>query len=199
MQTACLPVRAEIENIGTTDSASEMKIICSTVISEGGFDPKGRPKVVAVPLASPKDLPTTGTFTPIISIRLKDTRPDGVVFIRALEFFGVTNNTSYRWKVITGGTLTGASWVSAGEDSSVEYDLSATAITGGTDIKSEYLNVSSGAGAALSQIGAADIFKYQLERNTFATTDKGIIYTLCATGASNGNDALGTIQWEEIT
>lgn len=199
MTTACLPVRAEIENIGTTASNSVMKIVCSTVISEGGFEPKGRPFVAARPLSSPKDLPTAGTFTPVISIRLKDTRPDAVVFIRALEFFGITNNTNYRWKITTGGTLTGASWVDAGSTSSVEYDITATAITGGADVKSEYVSVSSGEKASLSQVPANEIFRYQLERNPFLASDKGIIYTISATGAANGDDCLGAIQWEEIT
>lgn len=199
MTTACLPVRAEIENIGSTASNSTLKIVCSSVISEGGFEPKGRPNVAARPLGSPKDLPTAGTFTPVVSIRLKDTRPDAIVFIRALEFFGVTNNTNYRWKVTVGGALANATWTSAGTDSSVEYDFTANSVTGGTDIKSEYVSVSSGEKASLSQIPTSDIFRYQLERNSFLAADKGTIYTLCATGAANGDDALGAIQWEEYT
>jgi len=199
MTTACLPVRAEIENTGATSGSSTLKIICSSVISEGGFEPKGRPRAVSIPVTSPIDIPTAGTFVPIISIRLKDTRQDAIVFLRSVVFFGVSNNTSYRWKLVSGPTLTGASWQSAGTDSSVEYDISATALTGGVDNRIEYLNVSSGSGAALNQIEPSDIFRYQLERNSFLTSDKGIIFTLAATGAANGNDAVGAIQWEEIT
>lgn len=199
MTTACLPVRAEIDNTGTTATNSTMKVICTAVISEGGVEPKGRPKAISIPLSAPKDLLTAGTFTPIISIRLKDARADAVVFLRSVQFFGVTNNTSYIWQIMNGVTLTGASWVSAGDDSSVEYDVSATAITGGNVLKSEYLNVSAGAGAALTHIDPSDIYRYQLERNSFAASNKGFIYTLVATGASNGNDAIGSIQWEEVT
>jgi len=197
--TACLPVRAEIENTGATSGSSTLKIICAAVISEGGFEPKGRPRAVSIPVTSPIDIPTAGTFVPIISIRLKDTRQDAIVFLRSIVFFGVSNNTSYRWKLVSGPTLTGASWQSAGTDSSVEYDISATALTGGIDNRIEYLNVSSGSGAALNQIDPSDIFRYQLERNSFLTSNKGIVFTLAATGAANGNDAVGAIQWEEIT
>lgn len=196
--TACLPVRAEIENTGTTSSNSTLNIICSTVISEGGFEPKGLPRAVSIPITTPKDLPTAGTFTPIISIRLKDSFIDAVVFLRSVEFFGLTNNTSYRWKLTKGCTLTGASWVSADTTSPVEYDITATAMTGGSDLKVEYLNVSSGSGAALSQIDPSDIYRYQLERDPFAASNKGIIFTLSATGASNGNDGVGAMQWEEV-
>jgi len=37
MTTACLPLRQEIFNIGTTSANSTLKCICSTVISEGGY------------------------------------------------------------------------------------------------------------------------------------------------------------------
>lgn len=199
MTTACLPIRAEIENTGATASNSTLKIVCSTVISEGGYEAKGRLRVAARPLTSPKDLPSAGTFYPVISIRLKDSRMDGIAFVRALEFFGITNNTNYRWKVTVGGTLTNPVWVSAGDDSSVEYDISATDISGGVDLRSEYTSVSSGQKASLSEIGAGDIFRYQLERNSFVASNNGIIYSITATGAAAGDDCLGAIQWEEIT
>lgn len=198
MTTAILPIRYEIENTGTSASASTMKQICSTVISEGGYELRGRQKSISVPLASPKDIPTAGTFVPIISIRLKDAFQDSVVLPSGLSLFGVTNNTNYRWKVVTGGTLTGASWVSFGADSSVEYDFTATAITGGIDRSSGYVNVSAGAGAAESFLRSSDLFDFQLERDGFQSSNTGFIFSLVATGASNGNDALGHISWEEV-
>ena len=198
MGTACLPVRCEIENTGITASPSTLKVICTTVISEGGFEPRGQVRTAGMPLGSPKDIPTAGTFVPIISIRLRDDYPDAIAFIKSVQFFGATNNTNYRYKLVSGATLTGASWVQS-SDSAVEYDISATAMSGGIDRRTEYVNVAAGSGAQVSQIDPSDIFRYQLERNIFAPSDKGTIFTLCATGASNGNDALGAIQWEEIT
>lgn len=198
MTTATLPVRCEIENTAITGNTSNLRIICASVISEGGYELKGKPRAVGIPISSPKDLPTAGTFTPVISIRLKDGWKDAVVLPRSVQAFGITNNTSYRWKIVAGGTLTGAVWTSAGDDSPVEYDITATAIAGGRDLRVEYLNVSSGAGAALTQIEPSEIFKSQLERDPFATANVGYVYSLVATGASNGNDMCGAIQWEEI-
>jgi hypothetical protein len=168
MTTACLPVRCEIQNTANTSNTSSLRIICATVISEGGFEPKGTPRAVGMPVTAPKDIPTAGTFVPIISIRLKDAFRDSIVVPRSIQFFGVTNNTSYRWKIVNGCTLTNPVWVSAGDDSPVEYDISATGLTGGRDLRVEYLNVSSGAGAASQQIDPSDIYKYQLERLPFA-------------------------------
>lgn len=201
MATACLPVRAEIENTGITDSASTLKVICASVISEGGYELRGKSMAIGMNIASPKDIPTAGTFTPIISIRLKDANSDAIVIPRFIDFFAISNNTRYRYKVVVGGTLTGASWTSAGINSSVEYDTTATAITGGTDVYMGYVNISAGEGGTtvdLSAVGG-NLFKYQLERNSFLSSDKGIALSLVATGASNGDDAIGAIGWEEVT
>lgn len=199
MTTAILPVRYEIENTGTTASASKMKQICSTVVSEGGYTLEGKARSVSIPITTPKDLPTAGTFTPILSIRLKDSFKDALAVLKDVEFFGVTNNTSYRYKIIIGGALTGASWVSAASDSPIEYDITASAITGGRDAQVGYVNVSAGAGGAAVNLGRETLFAYQLERDAFAANDNGIIITLAGTGATNGNDAVGAMTWEEIT
>lgn len=199
MTTAILPVRLEIENTGTTASASKMKQICSTVVSEGGYTLEGRARSVSIPITTPIDLPTAGTFTPVMSIRLKDSFKDAIALLKDVEFFGVTNNTSYRYKIIIGGTLTGASWTSAGTDSAIEYDIASTAITGGRDAQVGYVNVSAGAGGAAVNLDRTQLFAYQLERDPFAVNNNGVIITLAATGAANGNDAVGAMVWEEVT
>lgn len=199
MTTAILPVRYELENTGITASASKMKQICSTVVSEGGYTLEGKARSISIPITSPKDLPTAGTFTPVISIRLKDSFKDALAILKDIEFFGVTNNTSYRYKIIIGGTLTGASWVSAGTDSPIEYDITASAVTNGRDAQVGYVNVSAGAGGAAVNLSRDQLFAYQLERDPFAASDNGIIITLAGTPATGGNDAVGAMTWEEIT
>lgn len=195
MTTACLPIRYEIQNKGITTSNSTLKQICSTVISEGGYQVSGKQRSASGLISSPKDIPVAGTFTPIISIRLKSDRLDAIVIPKTVDFIGLTNNTTYRYKIVIGGTLANASWVSAETKSSVEYDLSATSISGGEDVKIGFVNVSAGAGA--SPINFQDgLFKFQLERNSFTNTPT--IFSLVATGAANGNDATGAMDWEEI-
>lgn len=199
MTTAILPVRYEIENTGTTASASKMKQICSTVMSEGGYELSGRARSAAIPLASPKNIPTTGTFTPIISLRLKDSFKDAIAILKDVEFFGVSNNTRYRYKLVVDGTLTNASWVSVAADSPIEYDITATDITGGRDAQAGYVNIASGAGGQTVNLAGDSLFAYQFERDPFAANNNGIILSLVATGAANGDDALGAMTWEEIT
>ena len=94
--------------------------------------------------------------------------------------------------------MTGASWVSSASDSPIEYDITASAISGGRDAQIGYVNVSAGAGGSSINLSKADLFAYQLERDPFAASNNGIIITLAATGATNGNDAVGAMSWEEI-
>ena len=199
MGTACLPVRMEVENTADTASPSTTKIVCTSVISEGGYDLRGRSFTAGLPLTTPKDIPTAGTFTPIVSIRLKDDRADAIIIPTDVEFFGVGNNTRYNWKIVVGGTLTGAQWANAAVESSVEYDVTATAITGGRTIAQGFINVASGAGGQTTNLKTSDVFSYQLERNPFAVNNKGTVFSLVATGAQSGDDALGSITWQEIT
>lgn len=198
MTTACLPVRYEIENTGITASNSTLKQICTSVISEGGYELFGKQHAIGRPLGSPKDLTTAATFYPIVSIRLKADRLDAIVIPKKVTFMGVTNNTNYRYKVVVGPTLdANASWVNATSDgySSVEYDFSATGYTGGRDVLIGYTSVSSGDKAAVSAFEDG-LFRFQLERNSF--TNNAVVFSLVATGAANGDDALGAIEWEEI-
>lgn len=199
MGTACLPIRMEIENTANTDSPSTAKIVCTSVISEGGYEVRGRSYTAGQPLLAPKDIPTAGTFVLIVSIRLKDSRADAIVIPTDVEFFGVGNNTRYNWKIVVGGALTGAQWANVASDSSVEYDVSATAITGGRSFAQGFVNVAAGAGGQVTNLKTADVFAYQLERNPFAASNKGMIFTLVATGAAAGDGAIGTITWQELT
>ena len=195
MTTACLPIRYEIKNVGVTTSNSRLKQICSTVISEGGYALAGKQRSVSGLVQSPKDLGTAGTFVPLMSIRLKSDRLDAIVIPNAAEILGVTNNALYRYKIVVGGTLTGASWNSASTSSAVEWDTAATAISGGDDAIIGFLNVGAGSGASNFRFQDG-LFKFQLERNSF--TANATIFSLVATGALNGYDALASVSWEEI-
>ena len=195
MTTACLPVRYEIKNVGTTTGSSTLKQICSTVISEGGYSISGKQVSVGGVVASPKNIPTAGTFVPIISIRLKSDRLDAIVIPDAVNIFGLTNNATYTYKIVLGGTLTGASWSTATTGSSVEYDTTATSISGGTDIKIGYFQVAAGAGA--QNVSFQDgLFRFQLERNSFTSTPT--IFSIVATGDTVNTKAIASLDWQEI-
>lgn len=197
MTTASLPVRYEIENLGTTASSSTLKQVCSTVLSEGGYELRGAQSTVGTPVATPYDLTNASTFYPVISIRLKSTFLDAIVILTALSIMGITNNASYNWKVVAGGTTTGGSWVSGGDDSAVEYNITGTSFSdvGGRGLASGFAN-GSNQGSSVIDILKEALFKFQLERNSFTSTPFEL--TLVAASEDLGADILATMDWEEV-
>lgn len=193
MTTACLPVRYEIENTGATESTSTLNQICATVISEGGYELSGRPTSVGQTLAVPYTLANPNTIYPVLSVRLKSSRLGAIVLPKNYSV-GLTGNNNFRFMLIAGGTTAGGTWLSAGDNSSVEYNISGTSISGGHI--SEWRQIIGSNQFA----GAGDIaqpFKYQLERNTFTNTP--IEFTICLTTSGNNVNVYAAINWEELT
>lgn len=194
MTTACLPVRCEIENIAATASSSTLKVICATVISEGGYEPRGRSLSAAHPIASPYGVTTPGTLYPLISMRLKSNRLNAIVDPRTFSV-AVGTASNYRYQLISGGITSGGTWVSAGTDSAVEYNLTATSIDNGRVLDTSYIIASNQTASAPQN--ADTPFKFQLERNSFTGVAYEFIIAIVSSG--NNNTAWGAIQWEEIT
>ena len=197
MTTASLPLRYEITNLDTTASSSTLKQVCSTVLSEGGYELRGAQSTIGIPVATPYDLTNASTFYPVISIRLKSAFLDAIVILTALSIMGITNNASYNWKVVVGGTTSGGSWVSAGDDSAVEYNITGTSFTEGTGrgLASGFAN-GSNQGSSVIDILKEALFKFQLERNGLTGTATEL--TLVAASEDAGADILATMDWEEV-
>lgn len=197
MTTAILPIRYEIENTGTTASASTMKQICSTVISEGGFELSGFQRVIGTPITSVYTLTTAGTYYPLVSLRLKSTALDDIVILSAISLLGSSNvGVNYNWKIVTNDTITGGTWVSAGSSSTVEYNITGTGASGGETLASGYTSSTTQSSQSVDIFKEA-LFKFQLERNSFTSTP----YTLSLVVAADTNSAkvFGSMDWEEVT
>jgi hypothetical protein len=196
--TASLPLRYEMTNTGATASASTLKQVCSTVISEGGYELRGAQLSAGNTITSPKTLTIAGTFYPVVSIRLKTTRLDAIVILTAISILGITNNANYKWEVVASGTTTGGTWVSAGTNSAVEYNITGTAFTVGTGrILATGFFQGSNQGSNSVDILKEALFASQLERDPFTATAYEL--TLACTAASNGDQVLGSLDWEEIS
>ena len=197
IQTASLPIRYEIFNTGITTSNSRLKQVCSSVISEGGYELRGSQLSVGTPVQSPKDMGgTPGVDVPILSIRLKQAREDAIVIITALSILCVGNNARAKWKVISNPTLANTTWTSAGTNSAVEYDLTANTATGGRVLASGFVTSSTQASVAVDILKEA-LFKFQLERDGLTHTSYPVTVTMATAVA--GDDALVTIDWEEVS
>ena len=200
IQTACLPLRFEIENTATTASASLFRAICATVISEGGYEIRGRQRTVGTPITSPYIMATAGTYYPIASLRLNTAGgyADGIAILRNISLSPVSS-THYNWKIVSGGTVTGGTWANTDTSSIVEYNITATSFTatGSTDVISGYATSTVQAGSVATQLGSGDVFSYQLERNGFTNTP--ITLTLLLTASASTSNAYASLDWQEIT
>jgi hypothetical protein len=196
--TASLPLRYEMTNTGVTASASTLKQVCSTVISEGGYELRGAQLSAGNTITAPTTLTTAGTFYPVVSIRLKSARLDAIAILTAVSILGITNNANYKWQVVASGTTTGGTWVSAGTNSGVEYNITGTAFTVGTGrILATGFFQGSNQGSNSVDILKEALFASQLERDTFTATAYEL--TLACTSASNGDQVLASMDWEEIS
>ena len=194
--TASLPLRYEITNTSATSGVSTLKQICSTVLSEGGYELSGLQQAVGNPINSPRTLGTAGTFYPVISLRLKTTRLDGIVIPSALSAMPISTG-NFNWRLIAAGTTTGGSWVSAGTNSCVEYNISAgTTFTGGRILASGFFNASN-QGTSQIDISKESLFKFQLERNGLTSTP--FEFTLVIASDSSSDTVVASLDWEEVT
>jgi hypothetical protein len=194
--TASLPLRQEITNTGVTSSNSLMKQVCSSVISEGGYELNGLQQAVGNVVGSPTDLTNAGTLYNLVSLRLKSTRLDAIVIMSALSLLGITNNAIYNWQVRASATTTGGTWISAGTDSAVEYKLGGATVAGGRILASGFTTSTTQSSVPIDILKEA-LFKFQLERNSLNSTPYEL--TLCCISDTAGADVYASMDWEEIT
>jgi hypothetical protein len=193
--TASLPLRYEIRNTGATSGVSTLKQVCSSVLSEGGYELRGSQQAVGTPITTPKTLTTAGTFYPVVSIRLKSTRLDAIAVATALSAIGNTA-ANFNWQVVSAGTTTGGAWVSAGANSSVEYNITGTSFAGGRVIASGYFTATASTSVSVDILRAA-LLSTQLERNGLTNTPSE--FTLILAAGTNNETVFGSMDWEEVS
>ena len=194
--TASLPLRYEIKNTAATSGTSTLKQICSTVISEGGYELRGLQQAVTIPLNAPRDCTNANTYYPVISLKLKSGFLDAIVILTALSMVGAGNNAIFNWQVVASGTTTGGNWVDAGVNSAIQYNISGTSFSGGRILASGYITSNNQSRAVIDILKEA-LFKFQLERNGLTGTSYELTLVVASKGA--GDDIYASMDWEEIS
>ena len=191
MQTAILPVRYEIEALAALGSGKTMKQICSSVISEGGYDQKS-----ALSWARRTTVLTgvTTSFVPVVSVRLKSTALGAVVLPSIFHAIPIGSTLDYELALIKNPTLSGpTSWSS--NSTNVELDVASTGLTGGTIIDLNYTAGSNqGSGTATGDVEYN--FDNQIGVSLNGTSD---IFTLAARTISGTDDVIGSLSYYDLT
>ena len=188
MTTATLPIRYEITNTGATSGASMMTQICSTVISEGGYNSFGTTESYGTGTTQ-KRLSNSGTYYPVVSIRLNAARLDAIVVPRQIDVLSPSVNY-YRWALLNNATLTGATFARTSQSGTVDIDTAATAVAGGFGIQSGYAS-----SRELTQLSSVDFFQFQLGRTMQGVSD---VVTLVIAATANNADVLAELGWQEL-
>ena len=191
MTTAILPLRYEITNTGASTAAT-LKQICSTVISEGGYEKKVATDVARMITANTG---VSTSFVPLVSIRLASGRTGAVVIPDGYSVLPTASaSTTFEIVMVKNPTLTGASW-GASASSNVEQDTSATSFTGGTIIHSQYVQSSNQAQGASTNGGDYN-WDLQLGATIGGTSD---IYTIAVRTTSGTQTAIGSMSFWDLT
>lgn len=190
--SSVVPLRYEIENTGVTSGTNTIKASSCVVFEEDGY-----PDDFSYEFGASRGITELGVTTrvPLISIRPKTTfggiTNRGHVHLTHAAVIARTNNALIQ--IVRGGTLTGAAWVSASTNSIAEYDLTATAITGGEILTSDYAVAGSG---SVSQRISGDLnSKFGLFNDFLGTTTD--IMTIVATSVTGTSNLLGAMNWDE--
>ena len=215
-QTFNLPVRMEIRNTGAStcvartgyfDSANGIFLEtsrataggtvyfnCASVKSEGGDEARGFPN------STPSGISTIALTTrrPVLSIRPKSTYNSVTnrAHIQDLEYLIRATTNDSLVEVVIGGTLTGASWTSVGAASITEYDVSSTAISGGTTLIQGFAISGSGS-TALTDREGVDIRSPLVLSQIDALTANQIPVSLVCTSFSGTSNVTSLMNWHE--
>lgn len=183
MTRASLPVRYEIEKT-SAGAAGSMKQICATVISEGGFKDTGR--VLSRAMTSTRSINTTSV--PIMSLKLANGYNRGSLKVRYADLMS-TSNQSIIYQIVYGATLTGANWLNHDVvNSGVQYDLSATAYSGGRVIESGFMT-------SQNRQVQIDVFNsFDSPNASIGGTPESISLIVQATGGAN---VYASLTWQE--
>ncbi len=191
MSTAILPVRYEI--VSSVAVAGTLKMICSSVVSEGGYEQYSYGHIARRTTA----LATIGTtFLPLVSIRLKSTRLGAVVLPQRVQVLPTTSQ-NYEVALVKNPTLTGASWA-ATTSGNVEYDVSASAVTGGTIVQTDYVTSSGSGGTNPLADPSGYNWDLQLGSSLAGVSDIYTIQIRTVSGATTG-DAVGSLTFWDLT
>jgi len=194
MTTAILPIRYEITNTAATASASSLKQICSSVVSEGGYE---QTSIEHVARRTTTKTSIGTTFLPLVSIRLASTALNAVVL--PVKFNVMPTSTGDDFEVILAKNSTGltsASWAAVSSDANVEQDTSATAMTVGTIVDIQYVKATNQSSGTINQPAVYN-WDLQLGSSLTGTSD---IYTLGIRVLSGSSGAaIGSLTFYDLT
>jgi len=187
--TPFLPIRIEIENVTGVAGTHYIYQGSNSLIQEGEPEKLGTLLSISNPITG-TTMPSANTYYPIISLRLKSSNLGAVMLLRSLQA-ATDDNTNVYWKLLQNATLTGGTWVNHPDPNSfMQYNITQTAVSGGSDLLSGFVINGSGALVDLDVRAAL-----QLGRSGIGTISD--TYTLVCASPNTNKKALAVLNWIE--
>ena len=134
MTRASLPIRYEITSgISFVAASADLTQICSTVISEGGYEPKGMIRSTSNGISLLSVSPTSAV--PLLAIRLRSAYNKASLTLINMDIY---STETVHYEVIYRANVTGGTWVQVSE--AVVANVSATVVSGGYIVSSGYVD-----------------------------------------------------------
>jgi hypothetical protein len=198
MSAATLPVRYEIKNTTGVAPVSTLRQVCSSVISEGGYD---QLYTLHSNIAYFSQQMTTGVWYPLMSIQLTPTRLDSVVQVKQFEVIMLTSDTVQigLWSNVSASSLGNPSFAQHYSSRNVQFNGNAASFS---TLYANQLAGSIASGTNQSSSRANIEFnRYfsQIGRNSF--TGISDILTLAVMNIKPGNSAVtlqALLSWNEL-
>ena len=187
--TPFLPIRLEIENVTGAAGTHYLYQGSNSLIQEGEPEKLGTLLSISNSITG-TTMASANTFYPIISLRLKSNNLTGVMLLRSLQA-ATDDNTNVYWQLLQNATLTGGTWVNHPDPNSfMQYNITQTAVSGGSDLLSGFVINGSGALVDLDVRAAL-----QLGRSGIGTISD--TYTLACASPNTNKKALAVLNWIE--
>ena len=189
MTTATLNCRYEITNTTATAGAT-MRQICSTVISEGGYNPVTTIQYVSNG-TNPFKVPTANVRTNLASIRLNSVYPDAVVTASQIDLLLIdVRYGQFQLVLNASNAISNIGWANV-TNSVVQTNENRFQIGDGTVV---YSGLTSSRDEV--EIGEEVRRRLQLGRDVDGVSDT---LTLCVSYTQNNGDVLYKFGWEEVS
>lgn len=185
MTSAVLPQSYHIANTSATVSGATMKHICSTIASEGGYEPYGEVYTISPSISS---IPNTTGERIVAGIRMASGRTDNVIIPVKVDLV-TEDNTTIKWRLRRNPTTSGVTWAPSDNGrGNVETTSSGSFVSGGTVVNA---GVYFSAGSVA--INVQDGLSLSLGVNASGVSDE-LFLTVTSSGNAKATGMLGWIE-----
>ena len=204
-----LPIRCEVGNFGSAVGIASMAQMCATVMSEGGYIESGVEYSAdngATLVEGSNNAPDD--YKCVMAIRLKNSYKGlpnrSVVRVTDLEILSDSASCKFElWRVDdSNASITGGTWISANNDSVVEYNTTPTSVslTGADKRASGFVSANNPSGKQSSgnvSIDPTGAKRSYLSQNIDSNNSNAYVVMVRNLTTNANTNVYATIQWRE--